>query len=190
MLSLMIHVPDERLSDYRTLLNEIRTIAPDAMPITEENLPDRWPPEFLMHEARMKKSGWLAQWLHYLSVVLLTGLLTIVVRKTRHQPESAAARYIASLCRNNDYLKLDDYLRMVIDVTQDQRQQIEALLDSHADNHDLVWGSHFSETALFTCMVKSEQIHLHFVDGNNGGYTAAARDMEARETARRLAQKN
>ena len=190
MLSLMIHVPDERFSDYRTLLNEIRTIAPDAMPITEENLPDRWPPEFLMHEARMKKSGWLSQWLHYLGVALLTGLLTIVVRKTRHQPESAAARYIASLCRNNDYLKLDDYLRMVIDVTQDQRQQIEALLDSHADNHDLVWGSHFSETALFTCMVKSEQIHLHFVDGNNGGYTAAARDMEARETARRLAQKN
>jgi hypothetical protein len=42
---------------------------------------------------------------------------------------------------------------------------------------------------LFTCMVKSEQIHLHFVDGNNGGYTAAARDMKARETARRLSNK-
>ena len=190
ILSLMIHVPDERLSDYRTLLNELRTIAPDAMPITEENLPARWPPEFLMHEARMKKSGLLAQWLHYLGVALLTGLLTIVVRKTRHQPDSAAARYIASLCRNNDYLKLDDYLRMVIDVTQEQRLQIETLLDRYADTHELVWGSHFSETALFTCMVKSEQIHLHFVDGNDGGYTAAARDMEARETARRLAQNN
>jgi len=58
------------------------------------------------------------------------------------------------------------------------------------DTHDLVWDSDFSETALFTYMVKSEQIHLHFVDGNNGGYTAASRDREARETARRLAQKN
>lgn len=190
ILTLMIHVPDENLSDYRTLLSEIGTIAPDAMPITEENLPDHWPPEFLMHEARMKKSGWLARWLHYLGVALLTALLTIVVRKTRHQPESAAARYIASLCRNNDYLKLDDYLRMVIDVTQAQRRQIETLLDRYAATHALVWGSHFSETTLFTCMVKSQDIHLHFVDGNNGGYTAAARDMEARETARRLAQKN
>ncbi len=101
-----------------------------------------------------------------------------------------SARYIASLCRNNDYLKLDDYLRMVIDVTQAQRKQIETLLDRYANTHCLVWGGHFSETALFTCTVKSEQIRLHFVDGNNGGYTAAARDMEARETARRLAQNN
>ena len=79
---------------------------------------------------------------------------------------------------------------MVIDVTQAQRKQIETLLYRYASTHGLVWGGHFSETALFTCMVESEQIHLHFVDGNNGGYTAAARDMEARETARRLAQKN
>jgi hypothetical protein len=43
--------------------------------------------------------------------------------------------------------------------------------------------------ALSTCIVKSQEIHLHFVDGNNGGYTGTARDMEARETARRLANK-
>ena len=78
---------------------------------------------------------------------------------------------------------------MVIDVTIEQRRQIETLLGRYADTHDFAWGSHFSETALFTCMVKSQEIHLHFVDGNNGGYTAAARDMEARETARRLANK-
>ena len=185
MMSLIVHVPQERLEDYRALLDEIKAIAPESNPITPDNLPDRWPPEFLMHEARMKKSGWLAQRLHYLGVALLTGLLTIVVRKTRDQPQSAAARYIASLCRNNDYLKLDDYLRMVIDVTHLQRQQIEALLDRYADHRGVAWGSHFSGTALFTCMVKSQEIHLHFVDGNDGGYTAAARDMEARKAQRR-----
>lgn len=185
MLSLIVHVPQERLEDYRRLLDEIKAIAPDARPITPDNLPDRWPPEFLMHEARIKKSGWLAQRLHYLGVVLLTGLLTIIVRKTRDQPQSVAAQYIASLCRNNDYLKLDDYLRMVIDVTNGQRQQIEALLDRYADHHDVSWGSHFSATALFTCMVRSQEIHLHFVDGNDGGYTAAARDMGERQIKRR-----
>ncbi len=190
MLSLIVHVPQERLEDYRALLDEIKTIAPESNPITPDNLPDRWPPEFLMHEARMKKSGWLAQRLHYLGVALLTGLLTIVVRKTRDQPQSAAARYIASLCRNNDYLKLDDYLRMVIDVTHMQRQQIEALLDRYADHRGVSWGGHFSATALFTCMVKSQEIHLHFVDGNDGGYTAAARDLERRRAAHRAEQKN
>ena len=185
MLSLIVHVPQERLEDYRVLLDDIKAIAPESSPITPDNLPDRWPPEFLMHEARMKKSGWLSQRLHYLGVALLTGLLTIVVRRTRVQPKSAAARYIGSLCRNNDYLKLDDYLRMVIDVTHEQRQQIETLLDRYADHRGISWGSHFSGTALFTCMVKSQEIHLHFVDGNDGGYTAAARDMELRKAERR-----
>ena len=79
---------------------------------------------------------------------------------------------------------------MVIDATQGLRKQIETLLDRYPDAHNLVWGSYFSEAALLTWVVKSEQIHRNFVDSNNGGYTAAARDLDARETARRLAQNN
>lgn len=184
MLSLIVHMPDEHPSGYGELLDALSAIAPEARPLTPDNLPDRWPPEFLLHESRMKRSGWLAQRLHYLGVALITGLLTIIVRKTRAQPDSAAARYIASLCRNNDYLKLDDYLRMVIDVTFAQRQQIEALLERYVATHGVSWGSHFSATALFTCMVRSQDIHMHFVDGNDGGYTAAARDMKSRDDAR------
>lgn len=184
MLSLILHMPDEHPAGYGELLDALTQIAPEARPITPDNLPDRWPPEFLIHESRMKHTGWLRQRLHYLGVALLTGLLTIIVRKTRRQPESAAARYITSLCRNNDYLKLDDYLRMVIDVSLSQKAQIETLLAQYAVTHGLAWGGHFSSTALFTCMVRSQDSHLHFVDGNDGGYTAAARDMLARTAAR------
>lgn len=180
MLSLIVHADGEHLPLYRQLLSSIRQIAPDAMPITPDNLPDRWPPEFLMHESRMKKRGRLAQWLHYAGVAALTGLLTVIVKRTRHDPESAAGRYIASLCKNNDYLKLDDYLRMVIDVTHAQREAIARLLDEARRLHGIRWGWHFSRSALFTCVVRSPEIHLHFVDGDEGGYTAAARDMDAR----------
>ena len=180
VLSLIVSAHGDHLPLYREILSAIQHIAPQAMPITPENLPDRWPPEFLMHESRMKKQGRLAQGLHYLGVAALTGLLTLIVRRTRHDPESAAGRYIASLCKNNDYLKLDDCLRMVIDVTQAQRQAIAALLDNYRQSHGIDWGWHFSGAALFTCVVRSPEIHLHLVDGDEGGYTAAARDMDAR----------
>ncbi len=180
MLSLILRAPDGKLDLYRQALKQILAIAPQPMPITPQNLPTRWPPEFLMHESRMKRDGLVSRWLHWLGVASLTSLLTVIVKRTRHDPSSVAARYIASLCRNNDYLKLDDYLRMVIDVTEAQREQIEALLEDLRLRESLQWGSHLSSSALFTCMVRSQEEHLHFVDGNDGGYTAAARDMERR----------
>jgi hypothetical protein len=87
---------------------------------------------------------------------------------------------MASLCKNNDYLKLDDCLRMVIDVSGAQREAIAQLLESVQRQHGIRWGWHFSRAALFTCVVRSPDLHLHFVDGDEGGYTAAARDMDAR----------
>lgn len=180
VLSLMVWAPGEHLALYGQLLSAILQIAPNAMPVTPQNLSTRWPPEFLMHEAKMKQQGRFMQWLHYAGVSLLTALLTVIVKRTRGDPESAAAVYISSLCRNNDYLKIDDYLRMVIDVTDAQRERITALLESFSATHGLAWGMHGSRASLFTCMVRSQQEHLHFIDGDDGGYTAAARDMARR----------
>ena len=131
----------------------------------------------------MKRQGWLAQRLHYAGVFALTGILTVLVKLTRGQKNSAAAMYIHSLCRNNDYLKLDDCLRMVIDVSHEQRAQIEARLEAFRHSHGIHWGSHVASASLFTCMVRSHQVHVHFVDGSDGGYTAAARDLELRREA-------
>jgi hypothetical protein len=180
ILSLIVHAPGENMAVYREVLAQIRQIAPDALPVTPANLPVQWPPEFLIHESTIKHAGWLAQRLHYLAVLALTSILTVLVNMTKTNEGSAAAQYIDSLCCNTDYLKLDDYLRMVIDVSHEQRARIENQLDYFRRSHGAVWGSHFSAASLFTCMVRSHQVHLHFVDGSDGGYTAAARDMEKR----------
>lgn len=183
VLSLIVHAPGENLALYQQVLAQVSEIAPQPMPITPANLPADWPPEFLLHESKMKRQGWLAQRLHYLGVLALTGLLTVLVRLTRGNQGSAAATYIDSLCRNTDYLKLDDYLRMVIDVSNEQRRRIEERLDAYRQSHGVAWGSHFARSTLFTCMVRSQQVHLHFVDGSDGGYTEAARDMHRRQSA-------
>ena len=40
---------------------------------------------------------------------------------------------------------------------------------------------HVSETALMTCLVTStvDSLHVHFVDGGDGGYTSAAKVLKA-----------
>ncbi len=183
VLSLIVHAPGENLALYKEILAQIRAIAPQSMPVTPANLPADWPPEFLMHESRLKRQGWLSQRLHYAGVLALTGLLTLLVRQTRGRAGSAAADYIGRLCSNTDYLKLDDCLRMVIDVTHEQRASIERKLETYRRLSGAAWGSHFAPSSLLTCLVRSPQVHLHFVDGSAGGYTAAARDLDRRQAA-------
>jgi Protein of unknown function (DUF3095) len=44
---------------------------------------------------------------------------------------------------------------------------------------------HVSQTALMTCLVTSptESLHVHFVDGGDGGYTSAAKTLKAQARA-------
>jgi hypothetical protein len=54
------------------------------------------------------------------------------------------------------------------------------MLESHSQKDNLRCGVHRSESALMTCLVfnldKGE--HIHFVDGSDGGFTAAAKSMK------------
>ena len=86
-------------------------------------------------------------------------------------------RYRQDMVTNSDYQKFDDMLRMVVDCSQEQAAVITQYLEKlHAENR-ILYGMHFSKTALMTCFVQSgtePDGHVHFVDGDNGGYTLAA----------------
>lgn len=70
---------------------------------------------------------------------------------------------------------------MVLDVTAGQRAALEAYLDARHRAGDLVHGVASSREALMTCLVfDREHDHVHFVDGADGGFTAAARQLDRR----------
>lgn len=99
------------------------------------------------------------------------------------------ARYKSELVQNSDFRKFDDTLRMVLDVTSDQCSAIErTLAEAHAAGR-LVYGVHRSKEALLTCFVRAYQgNHVHFVDGSNGGYALAAKQLKAQLKAIEEAQ--
>ena len=90
-------------------------------------------------------------------------------------------QYRVELRDNTDYRRFDDTLRMLLDCSEQQVEQIETLLSERANAGDLKYGTHRSDSALMTCLVfdlKQSQ-HLHFVDGNDGGFTSAAKQMKS-----------
>jgi len=90
------------------------------------------------------------------------------------------SRYRDDMVRNTDVRKFDGALRMVLDASDDQAAELERRLGAEHAAGRLAWGIHQSHEALITCLVESHQgRHMHFIDGSDGGYALAARQLKA-----------
>lgn len=91
-------------------------------------------------------------------------------------------RYKQDLVKHADYHKFGDGLRFVISGTADQREKLEAFLQQQFKKGFLNFGVHSSSGLIITCLIKNHhREHVHFVDGADGGYAMAAKQMKQRE---------
>ena len=90
-------------------------------------------------------------------------------------------RYIAAIPSHSDYKKLDDTLRMVLDCSPGQASEMGRFLDQLYSQGEIFYGIHESPQALMTCVVEglSDGEHFHFIDGSDGGYAMAAKQMKS-----------
>jgi len=90
------------------------------------------------------------------------------------------ALYRQKFLENTDHRKFDEALRMVLDVSDEQLAQIRRSLQTWHDQGQLAFGTHSSKSALITCAVGDyDSNHIHFVDGSDGGYALAAKELKA-----------
>ncbi len=91
-----------------------------------------------------------------------------------------ARSYKAELLQNCDFRKFDDVLRMILDVSHETHTALHQTLERYRHDGRLCYGTHTSDAALITCFVRSYSgDHLHFVDGADGGYALAAKELKA-----------
>lgn len=91
------------------------------------------------------------------------------------------ATYMQQFLENTDFRKFDGALRMVLDVPSPAATTLEEYLEARYAEGRLAYGMHLSSAALITCMVQSyEGNHVHFVDGADGGYALAAKQLKER----------
>lgn len=88
--------------------------------------------------------------------------------------------YRKEVAANTDFRKFDETLRMVIDVSALQKDVLVAFLEEERAAGRLIYGVHSASSALMTCVVRERKgNHVHFVDGANGGYALAAKQLKA-----------
>ena len=94
--------------------------------------------------------------------------------------------YRAEQQANTDFLKYDDKLRMVLDVSPEQSELIQQYLAREHQAGQLDYGFHVADQALMTCLVFNleQSEHVHFIDGADGGFALAAADFKARQSTR------
>ncbi|WP_306149559.1 MULTISPECIES: DUF3095 family protein [unclassified Roseibium] len=140
----------------------------------------RFPPRTLSLEASFGSPGrWLKGYLMGIveSLFFMYGYYT-----GRRVGPFEPKKYIKELSLNTDHRKLGDSLQLVLDLTPDQLSAVKTYLESQSKADQLVYGLHVSDSALMTCFVQdvSNNQHIHFVDGANGGLSLAAIDFKKR----------
>lgn len=182
ILTLIIQAQSPYANDnsiYQKIVAEINAIVPIRTPAQAQALTAQWPPKFIDSELKMRFTNRVSRAIRKFGILILTWIFAKIIKAQREVVGSKVKTYLDQLSMNSDYVKFDDTLKMVIDVTAEQSQQIQALLDSYHKRGIVFYGHHATDQALMTCYIQSLDKHIHFIDGANGGYTLAAKRLKS-----------
>ncbi|MCA9612196.1 MAG: DUF3095 domain-containing protein [Sandaracinus sp.] len=173
----------EAAAIYGEVVRRIESILEgDGRPVAIENL--RLATQTKLFEAEAKLLSGRARGLGFVWRRLQASTVTRIGRMLLAKGWNALGfpgeTYREAVAANTDYRKFDDTLRMVLDVTDAQRRTLESYLDAEHRAGRLVYGIHAAEAALMTCIITDLQAnHVHFVDGADGGYALAAKQLKS-----------
>jgi len=177
---LVLPRPDAEPAAFRKLTEEIVTLAeqsPDAgRPVPAGGPGMSWPPPGVELEARTAMGK---RWLRRIKVHAQTFLAFLIMRSGIRVGAFVPATYLRQVVENSDFRKYDDGLRMIIDCTPELAEGLEQRLA--AASGMAFYGLHRQEGAIMTCFTHSalRSDHVHFIDGAQGGYAAAATALKA-----------
>lgn len=172
------------LATLARIQEEIERIVPTAgaAPLgTGERVDPKWPPSWraLMVEARSAPpgQGWRRLSGALVKSALLCIMLALHLRIGRFDPEL----YRRTLAQRSDFRKSAGGPRFVLDVTEREAAEIEALLERAAVAGDIRYGTARAGATTITCLVGdlAADQHVHFVDGANLGFWRASVMLKA-----------
>lgn len=121
-------------------------------------------PEKLLYLLKLQLYRWIGIWL--------------IGRKVKTEGNDWG-RYKSDLIANSDYRKFDNVLRMILAGTEDQHRRLRGTLEAYRADGLIAYGLHISPASLVTCIVTDyNHRHVHFLDGSDGGYAMAAKELK------------
>jgi Protein of unknown function (DUF3095) len=182
---------DERAVVYRRVLAAIEDVCdPEAArPVSEGGLRFATPFSDFSTEARLRATS--SKGIEFdrarrtASKKALIGRVLVALRAQAGGFDGRS--YRRELVRNTDFRKFDDTLRMVLDLSMTELEALIRALETERAAGTLFYGARGAPSALVTCFVRSYAgDHVHFVDGADGGYALAAKQMKQQMAAGRI----
>ncbi|MEN3367802.1 MAG: hypothetical protein V7606_5076 [Burkholderiales bacterium] len=171
---------------YERVFEQIQAIYGDVAqyhPLRVDRMRMTFNPRLLSHESRVRAThlGMRGRLTYFFKLIGLNLVGSYLFSRNIDTESVRWSRYLDDMVENSDFRKFDGVLRMVIDGSDAQAEQLQRYLDAEFRKGRLVYGLHKSRKALVTCIVHSYNgDHQHFVDGSDGGYALAAREMKGR----------
>lgn len=180
---LVVPLPAADPAAFRRLIESVVAMverSPDAgRPVPSGGPSLRWPPATLELEARAARGGPLL--LRRASVLFTTLMAYLIMRSGVQVGGFVPQTYLRQVVENSDFRKYDDGLRMILDCTPELAAALEQRLTAAASAGIVRYGVSRQSAAMMTCFTPSvmRSDHVHFIDGAQGGYAAAATALKA-----------
>lgn len=168
---------------YRDVLDKINAIAnvdsPATSPVKVSNLNFGLRLDSIKREMKSAKGSWIKRVTGVLGINLIAAVsFGFKLKLGSFDPR----KYKEQMPLNSDYKRINGTLQLVLDCTQSQSDAIEAILEEEFTANNIYYGIHRSDSALITCITPdvTSGVHLHYIDGNNGGFHRAATALKKR----------
>jgi len=185
ILSIIVQPTDDR-AKFDTVVKHLFELLDDAprksSPIPAKGPDFAFPPPGLKLEAiatEHQEGGYFKAWFKAFYI----SLIALVLMKTGWKlGDFDPKRYRDFTGNNTDFRKFGDGLWMTVNCSADRSAEIEEYLHAAEQRGDILFGTHHQRSAIMTCIVPSitNDAHFHFLDGGEGGYTAAAAAYKAK----------
>lgn len=172
ILTLIIHSQEKNIESYQEIITKINTIAPQASLIEKNQTNIHLSIKNFFKELKITHKG-MSKF-----TTFLTGCFKMYLSYWISKYKKKPLVPLDDLEYNTDQVKFDNSLRMVIDVSKNEKDSILKYLNNLQDLNKITFGYHAGKAAVITCFVRSAKGHVHFVDGSGGGYTKAAEQMK------------
>ncbi|MEQ9345573.1 MAG: DUF3095 domain-containing protein [Thalassospira sp.] len=185
ILSIIVQ-PDDDRDKFNAVVSGLFEILDDSprksSPVPEDGPDFAFPPPGLKLEARAtqhKEGGYVKAWFKAFYIAFIA----LILMKTGWKlGEFDPKRYRDYTGYNTDFRKFGDGLWMTVNCTAARGAKIDEYLKAAEERGDIHFGTHHQRTAIMTCIVPSitNDAHFHFLDGGEGGYTAASSVYKAK----------
>jgi hypothetical protein len=171
---------------YADTLKEIEAIYPEyasSNPAKVDGMHLSFANKNLIKEATLRQPNTIKKWFYLIKIYLINAIGHFSFTTKKKALGFDGTRYLQELVANSDSRKFDEMIRMVLDSTQAQHDALEAMLKKRHVQGQIVYGIHESSEALMTCLVFSlVGDHVHLIDGADGGYALAAKQLKQQMT--------